>query len=266
MARPLSRPDRKVLWIIGILVMARLATSAVMGLGMDESYSTAISRDLHLSYFDHPPMHQWIAHAAGQVLGYGHWVRLPFIALFAGSTWLMYRLTARLFGQDAGVLAEKARCQPVHQPGRSGEERDEREPHPVAVAQHLPCRVGDPLMHGRMVEIGQVQIAGDGGGVGLVHPKPHHRRGRQPRHHQDADDPQDLPVRTGQRAGHPQAAFGDGFALDTFTGLAPRTLMGLGGLGWPMKRRKATQAAMPNAPRQIHHSCHRLKLMAPISR
>ncbi len=96
------------MWIIGILVMARLATSAVMGLGMDESYSTAISRDLHLSYFDHPPMHQWIAHAAGQVVGYRRWVRLPFIALFAGSSWLMYRLTARLFGQDAGVWAVAA--------------------------------------------------------------------------------------------------------------------------------------------------------------
>jgi hypothetical protein len=105
MAQPLSRSDRQVLWIVGLLVMARLVTAAVMGLGMDESYSTAIARDLHLSYFDHPPLHQWIAHAAGEVVGYGRWVRLPFIALFAGSTWLMYRLTARLFGQQAGVWA-----------------------------------------------------------------------------------------------------------------------------------------------------------------
>ena len=108
MAQPLSRSDRQVLWIVGLLVMARLATAAVMGLGMDESYSTAIARDLHLSYFDHPPLHQWIAHAAGEVVGYGRWVRLPFIALFGGSTWLMYRLTARLFGQEAGVWAALA--------------------------------------------------------------------------------------------------------------------------------------------------------------
>jgi 4-amino-4-deoxy-L-arabinose transferase-like glycosyltransferase len=101
----LSRSDRQVLWIIGLLVLARLITSGVVGLGMDESYSTAISRDLHLSYFDHPPLHQWIAHAAGEVVGYGRWVRLPFIALFAGAAWLMYRLTARLFGQAAGVWA-----------------------------------------------------------------------------------------------------------------------------------------------------------------
>ena len=105
MSRPLSRADQRVLLIIGVAVLARLATAAAMGLGMDESYSTAIARDLHLSYFDHPPLHQWIAHAAGEAFGYGRWVRLPFIALFAGSCWLMHRLTARLFGQDAGVWA-----------------------------------------------------------------------------------------------------------------------------------------------------------------
>lgn len=103
--QPPSQADRQVLWIIGIFVLARLVTAAAMGLGMDESYSTAVARDLHLSYFDHPPLHQWIAHAAGAAFGYGRWVRLPFIALFAGASWLMYRLTARLFGQEAGVWA-----------------------------------------------------------------------------------------------------------------------------------------------------------------
>jgi 4-amino-4-deoxy-L-arabinose transferase-like glycosyltransferase len=79
-----------------------------MGLGMDESYTTAISRDLHLSYFDHPPLHQWIAHLGGELFGYGRWARLPFIALFAGSTWLMYRLGARLYGEAAGWWAALA--------------------------------------------------------------------------------------------------------------------------------------------------------------
>jgi hypothetical protein len=101
----LTQPDRQVLLIIAVATAARLITAAAMGLGMDESYSTAISRDLHLSYFDHPPLHQWIAHAAGELLGYGRWVRAPFIALFAGSSWLMHRLTGRLFGQSAGVWA-----------------------------------------------------------------------------------------------------------------------------------------------------------------
>ena len=72
---PLSRAGRQVLWLILAMTALRLATAAAMGLGMDESYSTAISRDLHLSYFDHPPLHQWIAWAAGQAFGFGRWVR-----------------------------------------------------------------------------------------------------------------------------------------------------------------------------------------------
>ena len=97
-----------VLWLVLATGVLRLATAGTMGLGMDEAYTTAISRDLHLSYFDHPPLHQWIAHAAGQAFGYGRWVRLPFVALFAGSTWLMYRLGARLFGAQAGFWAALA--------------------------------------------------------------------------------------------------------------------------------------------------------------
>ena len=107
-APAISPEGRRVLWLILIATTVRLATAALMGLGMDESYTTAISRDLHLSYFDHPPLHQWIAHAAGEAFGYGRWVRLPFIALSAGSTWLMYRLTARLFGRLAGAWAALA--------------------------------------------------------------------------------------------------------------------------------------------------------------
>ena len=105
MPRAASDSERRVLLIIGGFVAVRLIAMAAMGLGMDESYSTAVSRDLHLSYFDHPPLHQWLAHLGGEAFGYGRWTRLPFIALFAGSSWLMFRLAARLFGEAAGVWA-----------------------------------------------------------------------------------------------------------------------------------------------------------------
>jgi hypothetical protein len=108
MARAASQAERRVLLIITGFVLIRLIAAACMGLGMDESYSTAVSRDLHLSYFDHPPMHQWLAHLGGEMFGYGRWTRLPFIALFAGSSWLMFRLAARLFGEAAGVWATLA--------------------------------------------------------------------------------------------------------------------------------------------------------------
>ena len=96
-------PRIQVLALICVFTILRLIEAAVMGLGTDESYTVAVSRDLHLSYFDHPPIHYWIVHFCSPLLGYGRASRLPFIALFAGSTWLMFRLTRRLFGDRAGL-------------------------------------------------------------------------------------------------------------------------------------------------------------------
>jgi len=100
-----SRPATAALALIALFTLLRLIAAGFVGLGVDESYSVAVARDLHLSYFDHPPMHYWLAHAVEPVVGVGRWSRLPFIALFAGSSWLMFSLTRRLFGATAGLWA-----------------------------------------------------------------------------------------------------------------------------------------------------------------
>jgi len=105
------RPDGEVafrnfaLALIVAFALARVALAYALGFGVDEVYTIAISRRLSLSYFDHPPLHQWLAHFGALLLGEGPSLRLPFIALFAGTGWLMFVLTRRLFGGRAGVLA-----------------------------------------------------------------------------------------------------------------------------------------------------------------
>lgn len=94
-----------MLGLIGVFFLVRLALAATLGLGVDESYAVANARDLDLSYFDHPPLHYWIAHAFMPLLGDGRALRLPFIVLFAGSSWLLYLLTRRLFGAWPGMWA-----------------------------------------------------------------------------------------------------------------------------------------------------------------
>jgi hypothetical protein len=91
--------------IIVAFTVLRLGTAFAVGLGVDESYTLAIARHLQLSYFDHPPLHLWIVHLFSSLLGYGRAARLPFIALFAGSSWRLFVLTRRLFGAQAGVWA-----------------------------------------------------------------------------------------------------------------------------------------------------------------
>ncbi len=88
----------------------RLALATVVGLGIDESYVVAAGRVPQLGYFDHPPAVWWLSWAAAQLAGSEApvVVRAPFVALFAVSTWLMFRLTARLYSARAGLWAAVA--------------------------------------------------------------------------------------------------------------------------------------------------------------
>ena len=97
--------EREVLVIIAVFTALRLVLAAAIGLGIDEAYSVSSARELALSYYDHPPLQYWIAHFFLPLLGDGRAARLPFIALFAASSWLLYRLTQVLFGARAGVIA-----------------------------------------------------------------------------------------------------------------------------------------------------------------
>ncbi len=95
-------------WALAVILgfaLARAALAYAVGFGVDESYTVVISRRLSLSYFDHPPLHQWLVHFAALLLGEGESLRLLFIVLFAATGWLTFALTRKLFGARAGVLA-----------------------------------------------------------------------------------------------------------------------------------------------------------------
>lgn len=85
----------------------RLGFAAAMGLGVDESYMVAAGRVLSLGYYDHPPLSWWLSWGAAHLFGSeaAILVRLPFIAMFALSTWLMYRLGSAIADRRAGLLA-----------------------------------------------------------------------------------------------------------------------------------------------------------------
>jgi len=95
-----------VLAVIAIGAIARFVLAATVGLGVDESYAVAVSRQFSLSYFDHPPILFWLGGAAARIAGseMGEVVRFPFVLCFAGTTWFMYRIGRRLFGERAGML------------------------------------------------------------------------------------------------------------------------------------------------------------------
>lgn len=105
-ARDMSRRLGSLAWaIIAGFFLVRLALMAVVGFGIDEDYTLANAQSLALSYFDHPPLHQWITTLTLRVVGFTPWVRLPFLLLFVGTSWSLFRLTGHLFGAEAGIWA-----------------------------------------------------------------------------------------------------------------------------------------------------------------
>ena len=94
--------------IIAISGACRLAFAASVGLGNDEAYHALFALRLDWSYFDHPPMMAVVA-KLGLLLAGGRMsplaMRGGFVAMAAGSTWLMARLASRFFGDRAGLIA-----------------------------------------------------------------------------------------------------------------------------------------------------------------
>jgi len=96
--------------LIVVSALARLAFAGTAGLSVDESYTVAISRHFALSYYDHPPLHVWLAGAWARLTGseLPLLMRVPDIVMFAASTAILYRLTAAAYGARAALWAALA--------------------------------------------------------------------------------------------------------------------------------------------------------------
>jgi 4-amino-4-deoxy-L-arabinose transferase-like glycosyltransferase len=96
--------------IIGSALL-RLISAFSLGLGNDEAYHFLYAAHPSLSYYDHPPMVAWVEMVGLALSGFeaSAWaLRIGFILLFAGSTWILARLTTRYYGASAGFLAALA--------------------------------------------------------------------------------------------------------------------------------------------------------------
>jgi 4-amino-4-deoxy-L-arabinose transferase-like glycosyltransferase len=102
-----ARVRRQIFILILITTALRLAFAAATGLGVDESYMVATGRSFSFGYFDHPPAAWWLSLAAAHLTGSEApvVVRLPFILLFALTSWLMARLGEAVGGPEAGFWA-----------------------------------------------------------------------------------------------------------------------------------------------------------------
>mgnify|MGYP001765864437 CR=1 FL=1 len=104
--------NRAAIALLLIGLVARLALAVLLDPGVDEAYAVAVSRQVQLSWFDHPPMTFWWV-AAARALAVSHTgdpvpafvLRLPFVLAFTVTSWLIFDLTRRLWGARAGLWA-----------------------------------------------------------------------------------------------------------------------------------------------------------------
>ncbi|MDE1895453.1 MAG: glycosyltransferase family 39 protein [Rhodospirillales bacterium] len=95
------------LLVVLIALGFRLLLAGGSGLGIDESYMVAATGHFAASYFDHPLASWWLELSSRHLFGSAApiVVRLPFVALSGISSWLIYLITRRLFGEKAGFWA-----------------------------------------------------------------------------------------------------------------------------------------------------------------
>lgn len=104
----LPRSPVAIAWSAILLgTLLRVLAGNWLPLGIDEAYEVATCQSVALSGFDHPPLVYWMTrfglwlNGAGPVLPV--FIRLPFIALFACTTWLAWRLARACFSDHAGA-------------------------------------------------------------------------------------------------------------------------------------------------------------------
>ena len=101
-------PKHAVWILIAASALVRLVGAFSLGLGNDEAYHALYAAHPALSYYDHPPMMAWVEMLGLTLAGdpTSTWaLRIGFMMLFAGSTWILAGLTSRYYGGWAGFLA-----------------------------------------------------------------------------------------------------------------------------------------------------------------
>jgi hypothetical protein len=92
--------------LILITFILRIFIAAYTGLGIGEAYYFRGAVHLEWSYFDQPPLFFWLSGLSIKIFGLTNLgLRFPAVLLFAGTSWLLFLITRKLFTAKAGFWA-----------------------------------------------------------------------------------------------------------------------------------------------------------------
>ncbi len=98
-------PAKYILAFVAICAIEKAFACLATGFTVDEAYTLVNARSLALSYFDHPPLHQWILHGFVALSGESRWARAPFWLMIVATNAPLFGLTRCLFGARAALWA-----------------------------------------------------------------------------------------------------------------------------------------------------------------
>ncbi len=106
MFAPFNRlnPAQATLLLIAAMALVRLALAGTAGLSVDEAHYALYGLHPDWSYFDHPPLIGWLQALVLPFATSDLALRLWPVVLFAGASWMMFRITLRLFPQQTPWL------------------------------------------------------------------------------------------------------------------------------------------------------------------
>ena len=89
-----------------IFCFAKLAIIKHIPLINDEAYTLTISRNLSLSFFDHPPLMMWLSYFIHQfeIIELYHF-RIPHVAFGILTSFFLYKITSTIYSTEAGVAS-----------------------------------------------------------------------------------------------------------------------------------------------------------------
>ncbi len=97
---------KNTLLLIATTTLVRLYLAAFTGLGVGESYYWRGVQFLDWSYYDQPPLFFWVSRLSVELMGLSNFgLRFPAVLFFAGSCWLLFLITRKLFSDAAGFYA-----------------------------------------------------------------------------------------------------------------------------------------------------------------
>lgn len=97
--------SKSFLYFFSLIFFLRLLFSLSIGLIDDEAYHWSWSKELMLSYYDHPGMIAWIESLTTAVFGDTVLaVRIPSLLCFLGISFFLWRMALEMFGRPAAVF------------------------------------------------------------------------------------------------------------------------------------------------------------------